>query len=130
MPVTDVRHDTETLTLTITAEFAAPVQRVVSRLVEPRLVRNTLSGTYLGHPMHPVLTDIPIGSWVAATVLDLVGGPRQAAAEHTPTSRSRPGSTSARAAGSGGSGIPTAASTTGETGSSTARSDCWGITPW
>jgi nitrite reductase/ring-hydroxylating ferredoxin subunit/uncharacterized membrane protein len=44
------------------------------------LVRNTLSGTYLGHPMHPVLTDIPIGSWVAAAVLDVIGGTRQAAA--------------------------------------------------
>jgi len=28
MPVTDVQHDLDTRTLTITADFAAPVQRV------------------------------------------------------------------------------------------------------
>ena len=28
MPVTDVAHDLDTLTLTITADFAAPVERV------------------------------------------------------------------------------------------------------
>ena len=29
-----------------------------------------LHGTWLGHPLHPVLTDIPIGAWIAAVVLD------------------------------------------------------------
>lgn len=52
------------------------VQHVISRLVEPRLVRNTLSGTTLGHPLHPVLTDLPIGMWSAAGLLDLIGGKR------------------------------------------------------
>jgi len=27
-----------------------------------------------GHALHPVLTDLPIGFWTSATVLDLVGG--------------------------------------------------------
>jgi nitrite reductase/ring-hydroxylating ferredoxin subunit/uncharacterized membrane protein len=31
---------------------------------------NALHGLWLGHPLHPVLTDIPIGSWTAAAVLD------------------------------------------------------------
>ena len=31
---------------------------------------NALHGVWLGHPLHPVLTDIPLGSWTAATVLD------------------------------------------------------------
>src|SRR5205085_9766883 len=35
-----------------------------------------LSGTRLGHPLHPALTDVPIGSFTAATVLDLIGGGR------------------------------------------------------
>lgn len=30
-----------------------------------------LHGTWLGHPLHPVLTDIPVGAWTAATVLDV-----------------------------------------------------------
>jgi uncharacterized membrane protein len=37
-------------------------------------VRSLLSGTWLGHPLHPVLTDLPIGMWTSAFVLDLFGG--------------------------------------------------------
>lgn len=33
-------------------------------------VKNFLNGTWLGHPLHVILTDIPIGSWTAALVLD------------------------------------------------------------
>jgi nitrite reductase/ring-hydroxylating ferredoxin subunit/uncharacterized membrane protein len=29
---------------------------------------------WLGHPMHPLLTDLPIGFWTSAFVLDLLGG--------------------------------------------------------
>ncbi|HWQ52797.1 MAG TPA: Rieske 2Fe-2S domain-containing protein [Bryobacteraceae bacterium] len=35
-------------------------------------VKNFLHGTWLGHPLHPVLTDIPIGAWTAALVLDTI----------------------------------------------------------
>src|SRR3954452_4192110 len=37
-------------------------------------VKDTLSGTPLGHALHPFLTDIPIGTWTSATLLDLIGG--------------------------------------------------------
>jgi nitrite reductase/ring-hydroxylating ferredoxin subunit/uncharacterized membrane protein len=37
-------------------------------------VKDLASGTHLGHPLHPVLTDLPIGFWTSATVLDLFGG--------------------------------------------------------
>ena len=57
-----------------TDRVAKPLQRFASRLVQPRLVRNTLSGTPLGHPLHPMLTDVPIGAWLAAGLLDTVGG--------------------------------------------------------
>ncbi len=33
-------------------------------------VANFLHGTWLGHPFHVVLTDIPLGAWTAAAVLD------------------------------------------------------------
>lgn len=33
-------------------------------------VKNFLHGTWLGHPLHPVLTDIPIGAWTTALALD------------------------------------------------------------
>jgi nitrite reductase/ring-hydroxylating ferredoxin subunit/uncharacterized membrane protein len=55
---------------------AAPVAGVVSRLVRPRPVRNLLSGTNLGHPLHPPLTDVPIGAWSMSLLLDAVCGDR------------------------------------------------------
>lgn len=33
--------------------------------------RNFLHGTWLGHPLHPVITDVPLGAWTASTALDL-----------------------------------------------------------
>ncbi|HET7343478.1 MAG TPA: Rieske 2Fe-2S domain-containing protein [Methylomirabilota bacterium] len=33
-------------------------------------VKNVLHGTWLGHPLHPVLTDVPIGAWATALVFD------------------------------------------------------------
>lgn len=40
----------------------------------PRPVKDVLNGTWLGHPAHPMLTDIPIGAWTSAFFLDLFGG--------------------------------------------------------
>ena len=54
--------------------YAKPLVDAASQLVRPRLVRNLLSGTNLGHPLHPMLTDLPIGAWTMSTLLDLVGG--------------------------------------------------------
>ena len=34
-----------------------------------------LRGEWLGHALHPLLTDLPLGMWTATSVLDLVGGP-------------------------------------------------------
>lgn len=59
---------------------AKPLSAAVTRLVQPRLLRNLLSGTNLGHPLHPMLTDVPIGAWTMAAVLDTVGGERSAPA--------------------------------------------------
>lgn len=42
---------------------AEPLSRVIGPAVRPRAVRNLLSGTYVGHPLHPMLTDLPIGAW-------------------------------------------------------------------
>jgi len=32
--------------------------------------KNALHGVWLGHPLHPVLTDVPLGAWTAALALD------------------------------------------------------------
>lgn len=53
--------------------IGGPLAATVSRATRPAPVKNALSGTWLGHQLHPLLTDIPIGSWVAAAVLDITG---------------------------------------------------------
>ena len=63
-------------------KVARPLAVTVGRAVRPRMVRNLLSGTYLEHPLHPMLTDLPIGAWVMSAPLDAAGGP---AAEGPPT---------------------------------------------
>jgi uncharacterized membrane protein len=40
-------------------------------------------GKPLGHPLHPALTDIPIGFWTSSMLLDLVGGRRSATASRS-----------------------------------------------
>lgn len=54
------------------AERLAGVSR---RLTASPAVRDVLLGRESGHAMHPWLTDVPIGSWTSASVLDLAGGP-------------------------------------------------------
>src|SRR3954447_17996274 len=39
-----------------------------------------LHGDWLGHALHPLLTDFPLGCWLASGFLDLVGGRRSRAA--------------------------------------------------
>jgi len=37
-------------------------------------IANALHGTWLGHPLHPMLTDVPIGAWTVTAVLDGLDG--------------------------------------------------------
>jgi nitrite reductase/ring-hydroxylating ferredoxin subunit/uncharacterized membrane protein len=39
-----------------------------------RDIKNFLHGTWLGHPLHPVLTAIPVGAWTVALALDALEG--------------------------------------------------------
>ncbi|MCY0953173.1 DUF2231 domain-containing protein [Streptomyces sp. H27-S2] len=41
-------------------------------------MRDLLRGRPLGHPVHPVLVQVPVGCWLSASVLDLVPGTRHA----------------------------------------------------
>src|SRR5438132_14434283 len=34
--------------------------------------KNALHGVWLRHPLHPVFTDLPIGSWTTGLVLDVI----------------------------------------------------------
>jgi nitrite reductase/ring-hydroxylating ferredoxin subunit/uncharacterized membrane protein len=63
---------------------AQGVQQAVGRVFDSlgpasRQVKNVLHGTWLGHPLHPVLTDIPLGAWTATVVLDVVAGQTRSA---------------------------------------------------
>ena len=60
--------------LEVLDNVAKPLARTVGGAVRPRLVRNLLSGTNMGHPLHPVLTDLPIGAWMMSALLDAAGG--------------------------------------------------------
>ncbi|MGH9038689.1 MAG: Rieske 2Fe-2S domain-containing protein [Acidimicrobiia bacterium] len=57
-------------------QAAGPLARRANKLIPPGPAKDILTGSKLGHPLHPALTDIPIGSFTAATILDLVGGRR------------------------------------------------------
>ncbi len=58
MPVTDVQKDTENRTITITAEFAAPVERVWQVYADPRQLERvwgppTYPATFVDHDLKP-----------------------------------------------------------------------------
>jgi len=56
--------------------FTEPVVRTAKKLIPAGPLKDLLSGAGLGHPLHPALTDVPIGSFTTATVLDVIGGDR------------------------------------------------------
>ena len=58
MPVTDVQHDLDALTLTITADFAAPVERVWEVYADPRQLERVwgppgFPATFVDHDLVP-----------------------------------------------------------------------------
>ena len=60
--------------------IADPLGRAIGAVVKPGALKDLLSGTWLGHPVHPMLTDVVIGSWTSSMILDLVGGERSRSA--------------------------------------------------
>lgn len=61
------------------AELLDGVDRAVRPAAEllirtPR-ARGILHGHWLGHGIHPLMTDFPLGMWLSGTLLDLTAGP-------------------------------------------------------
>ncbi|HVC39392.1 MAG TPA: Rieske (2Fe-2S) protein [Candidatus Dormibacteraeota bacterium] len=63
--------------------FLAPLGEIVQQWLAKLGVRSGsragqakdfLNGTWLGHPLHPAVTDVPIGAWLGASLLDIVDG--------------------------------------------------------
>ena len=50
----------------------------VARLIRPEKVRDVLHGVWLGHPLHPVLVQAPVGAWLSASLVDVLGDHRSA----------------------------------------------------
>jgi len=80
MPPTDPMSPPETVAASIEASqwLDAPAYRVANLVsttlelapVTARKVQDALHGTWLGHPLHPALTTLPIGTWTLAFGLD------------------------------------------------------------
>jgi nitrite reductase/ring-hydroxylating ferredoxin subunit len=60
-------------------KVAEPVRRAVQGVLRPQALKDLLHGTWLGHPVHPVLAQVPVGTWLSAGVLDLIPPLRPAA---------------------------------------------------
>lgn len=55
-----------------------PLQRRLLRTLRGR-VADALHGVWLGHPLHPVLVQAPIGAWLGAALLDAIPGTSRSA---------------------------------------------------
>lgn len=55
-----------------------PVHRFLDAVLKPRDLEDVLHGVPAGHPVHPVLVQIPVGAWTSAAVLDLLPGTARA----------------------------------------------------
>lgn len=62
-----------------TQEWLQPIQDKAPELIRDAVkaagpagqaAKNALHGVWLGHPLHPAITDVPVGSWTVAAALD------------------------------------------------------------
>jgi nitrite reductase/ring-hydroxylating ferredoxin subunit/uncharacterized membrane protein len=53
---------------------AKQLAKAVRNLKAPAKINEALSGTWLGHPVHPLLIVVPMGSWISGVLLDWLGG--------------------------------------------------------
>lgn len=58
---------------------ADAIQRAGRAVLGDGSARRLLTGVPIGHPLHPALVAVPIGSWLSASLLDLTAGNRAAA---------------------------------------------------
>jgi nitrite reductase/ring-hydroxylating ferredoxin subunit/uncharacterized membrane protein len=52
----------------------AAVRTQVQKLLSDQRVKDALHGVWLGHPVHPVLVQMTLGSFLSASMIDAVGG--------------------------------------------------------
>jgi nitrite reductase/ring-hydroxylating ferredoxin subunit/uncharacterized membrane protein len=54
-------------------KVAQPLSDAAPKLIPQGAVKDALSGMWLGHPFHPLSTDVTIGAWTSAFLLDVFG---------------------------------------------------------
>ncbi len=59
--------------------IASKIGGLVRSAIPPGAIKDALSGTFMGHALHPLLTDVPIGTWTSSVLLDLAGEEEAAA---------------------------------------------------
>ena len=57
---------------------AVSVGQRVARLIPRGKLRDVLHGVWLGHPVHPILVQVPVGAWLSASFLDFTGDEKAA----------------------------------------------------
>ncbi|MFJ4844608.1 MULTISPECIES: Rieske 2Fe-2S domain-containing protein [unclassified Streptomyces] len=72
-------HAMDTLEGATWLDGPAGVVRKAVRALPLSRGRDVLRGLWLGHPLHPVLVQVPIGAWSSAGILDLLPGESRAA---------------------------------------------------
>lgn len=55
------------------------LQSAVQNVAQSRRLLDLLHGTWLGHPVHPVLVQVPVGAFVSAAVMDALPSQQRAA---------------------------------------------------
>lgn len=61
--------------LTFLDTVTQPLARAVRTVIPPQSrVADALHGTWMGHPVHPIGVQAPIGAWMSSALLDAVGG--------------------------------------------------------
>lgn len=92
LPAEDVSNEDDLATGSMPLRLARRLERYgfldrlgfvgewLSRLVDKSGVERELRGRPIGHALHPLLTDLPLGCWTASVLLDVSGpGSRRAA---------------------------------------------------
>lgn len=69
------RRATQAIAESPLPDWVGDAQQLLYRPLMPWAQRSPLHTDALGHSLHPALTDLTLGCWTSATLLDLLGGP-------------------------------------------------------
>jgi len=78
-----IRRITESVEHASVLDKAVDLDRWAVRALLPKQVRRLLHGVPFGHPLHPLMVQVPLGAWISAAVLDTLGGKGNARAAKT-----------------------------------------------